>query len=646
MPQLPVKQGTGQNFAPQQQQRVNPNAAGSEGRQLQSFGQSIQNIADTWKKAEVSTNYTTSRNSRTALLNQILADAENNPDSSSAARQEYIDQLTKIRDQKPQLGDERVQEIYDSESDLALSNAQIKIDQLYRQKMVKHQREQIVIDGVDTKREYSEMEWDELDWESDSVAVHLASINDEIKNHLLKKPDDNLIAPVKINNEELNKRKGRINRRISAEKKRIADYLDGNYSDEEDKKKWIELAEIRKKKIEKYEDELKEIDTEQENSNNSQLIEEHQKAVEAYLVKSQDLETLREELEIELEEELKDKFSRTSQKNFQKLNDVKAKYLERVQSAYESGGIGELEFRSLVKDTEDWEYERAIQSVSNDPNRTLQMLDTFNLNEKQRGDVTSAAKSVISRNSLEMEKAAKQKEERSYIEAMSLLYDNETLTNADKELELRHRENMGTLSSDIVSKAIRYLHSETSVKKQTSSREFAKSLRTMQTVIKKKSGGDRDPVKYLTKVNAYYDSILMSKSLTESDKKTLLTLFSGKTGKETGKIIDRVARRDELSKPLESFNTLLDSYLIDEAVLHYFRETQGKELTEEQQNAMILETVRQVDESFNERLEEANRKAIAKWGEGVEVANRWDVESEIYYIVNEATGDSIPLEKR
>lgn len=165
MPRLPVYTGQIQPSA-QSAGRVNPASFAQSslqiaGQAIGSFGDHIEKIEDTWKKAEVSTNYNVSRNTRKANINRLLFEAQNDQDSSGDARKKYLNSLDKIYKERGTMGDDRVQRLYDSESQLEISGARIKLDQFYRNKMVKKNREQIVIDAQDSKNDYINTEWDD-----------------------------------------------------------------------------------------------------------------------------------------------------------------------------------------------------------------------------------------------------------------------------------------------------------------------------------------------------------------------------------------------------------------------------------------------------------------------------------------------------
>ena len=160
MPRIPTQDRVNIPNQPSMAGQMDPNMAGTGGRAMQGLGKAlgtfvsnVEKIKDGWQRAEVSTNYTTAKNSRKQQINEIMNRAQNDPNTGN--RQVYLDEIEQVRGSMPQVGDERVQRVQDSETDLSLSIAGMQVTSFFKSKMVDFQRGQIVENTANTENDYN-----------------------------------------------------------------------------------------------------------------------------------------------------------------------------------------------------------------------------------------------------------------------------------------------------------------------------------------------------------------------------------------------------------------------------------------------------------------------------------------------------------
>jgi len=129
-----------------------PQGAGYGARVLQSIGSEVEKIADTWQKAHVTNQYTTAKNQIQGEVNQLLADADNELDHNK--KKEYIDRIKKIADGPHEIDDRNVKNHFDSDKALQMSEALIRVDGMFKQKMIANQRGEILKDSKNSKNDY------------------------------------------------------------------------------------------------------------------------------------------------------------------------------------------------------------------------------------------------------------------------------------------------------------------------------------------------------------------------------------------------------------------------------------------------------------------------------------------------------------
>jgi len=127
--------------------RVRPAAAS-----IKTFSDALEKIGDQWQKAEVTNQYTTAKNENEMAINSLMAEAEDETDHTK--RQEYIDRLQEISGRQQNIDDIHVQEQFNSNKNLLMSESRIRLEGAFKQKMISHQRGEIIKDGSETKKAY------------------------------------------------------------------------------------------------------------------------------------------------------------------------------------------------------------------------------------------------------------------------------------------------------------------------------------------------------------------------------------------------------------------------------------------------------------------------------------------------------------
>lgn len=116
------------------------------------MGNELDKVQDTWTKARVTNQYTTARNKRKTDINQLLSEAQRDPDHENT--QTYLDRVGKISSEDVTIEDSDVKGLYGLETDLDTKVAYTKLREIFRGKMITHQRGEIVKDATDTQERY------------------------------------------------------------------------------------------------------------------------------------------------------------------------------------------------------------------------------------------------------------------------------------------------------------------------------------------------------------------------------------------------------------------------------------------------------------------------------------------------------------
>lgn len=125
--------------------RVNPSAAGESGREMQRLGQAVQGFGqeleqyeDKWSKAADLNEYTTARNARKVGIADIMSRAQNDTDHLNDAT--YASELEGVFKAETTFANQAFKDRHDSEALFDRDMTAIKLREVFRSKMVNHQR--------------------------------------------------------------------------------------------------------------------------------------------------------------------------------------------------------------------------------------------------------------------------------------------------------------------------------------------------------------------------------------------------------------------------------------------------------------------------------------------------------------------------
>lgn len=255
MPRLPEPTGASRQIGAQTTgARIDTRFTGQGGRDLQAlgqgiaaFGQKLQKINDTWEKAKVTNQYTTANNELRGQIDQVLFDADSDANHENIAT--YMDKLEDIRRQEVIIDNEDVMGVYDSDMNLDIDQARLKVQGIFRGKTIAHQRGQIVKDTADTQTSYN----------NSFSAVQRFRIREDYKDRLTANRDAGFISEDEYQDELLDMKNWEFNRAMRAleiDPQLTIEAIDGyDFQSEKEKQSVIDMG----KKIIRRQDVIREI---------------------------------------------------------------------------------------------------------------------------------------------------------------------------------------------------------------------------------------------------------------------------------------------------------------------------------------------------------------------------------------------------
>lgn len=140
-------------------QSIRAGAAGAEatftsgaGQVVQSIGQSMERIGNRWQKAITLNEYNTAKNETRDRINEIMQNA--NDDRESITPEAYLKLLDKEEEQEVKIGDFQTRQMFESEKAFKYDQARVKIQGLFQNKLINHQRQQFSNSTKAARAEY------------------------------------------------------------------------------------------------------------------------------------------------------------------------------------------------------------------------------------------------------------------------------------------------------------------------------------------------------------------------------------------------------------------------------------------------------------------------------------------------------------
>lgn len=141
--------------------RVDAQSAGEGGRILQgmgklalSFSEDLMEYEDKWDKAADVNEYTRARNERELGIADLMAKAKADPDHNNA--EQYYNELEDLTKSETFFRKQNVKDRHSADTGFDKGMTNIKLRELFRGKMINHQRTEIQKDGAHAKQAYLE----------------------------------------------------------------------------------------------------------------------------------------------------------------------------------------------------------------------------------------------------------------------------------------------------------------------------------------------------------------------------------------------------------------------------------------------------------------------------------------------------------
>jgi len=244
---------------------------------------------------------------------------------------------------------------------------------------------------------------------------------------------------------------------------------------------------------------------------------------------------------------------------------TKSQRMDVLKNAKETGMISLDEYKSEVEDIGQWEYNRAMEMITDDPKGVLEMLGKkkFDIKDpKQLLDLSNTAKATIKKNDYLMEQKTLEGHVDNQATMSNMIYgavdpetgaDSRGMSIADKLIMINEQDGLGLISEKFAVKARRYL---TSVDKKVSvatGHEFARVLRLVSSVnARDEYGGKHPDFTFLKKIGQIQGDVMES-NLPEKDKVSLLNTIATRTAKRQAEALIYIGGKEPFVSADEFF---------------------------------------------------------------------------------------------
>ena len=263
---------------------------------------------------------------------------------------------------------------------------------------------------------------------------------------------------------------------------------------------------------------------------------------------------------------------------------IKQLYLDRLKNNKDAGFVDEKIYQSELEEVKDWEYDRAMKMVGDNPRAALEDLDSFGIEDKNKlNNIVNMAKANISRQAKIDEIATLEVQNTNQSVLMDMLLADPTTNMSEKIVMIDKQEMMGDISTTFATKARRFMKSSEVIGQDANHADMAETIRMVYDANMAYEN-DFNEVKYLTKIKGIQERIISVNGLTSQDRLALqkkLDLITQKKTSEAAVDLGGVGGPETkiYRDANKFFETALPAYMRDEALRNFFYKSADKEMS-------------------------------------------------------------------